>query len=50
MKDFPGLLTNMDPDDLTPGAARIQVNATCERAAMLEVRPGYLKVRFEDEG
>jgi hypothetical protein len=49
IKDFPGLITNMDPDDLPPGAAQVQINVTSERAAALEVRGGYLAVTFEDE-
>lgn len=48
LKDFAGLVTNLDPDDLTPGSAQEQTNAMSDRAAMLETRPGYLVVKFED--
>lgn len=49
MRDFPGLVLNLDPDDLQPGAAREQTNVTSARPAALEVRPGYRVVRFEDQ-
>lgn len=49
MKDFPGLVLNLDPNDLQPGAAREQVNVTSARPAALEVRPGYRFVQFEDQ-
>jgi hypothetical protein len=49
MRDFPGLITNLDPDDLPPGSAQVQVNVTSSRPAVLEPRPGYRVVIFEDE-
>lgn len=49
VRDFPGLILNMDPDDLPAGASRVQVNAGSHKPAELEVRPGYRVVRFEDQ-
>lgn len=48
-KDFPGLATRADPDDLADGSSRDQVNVTSHRAGELRSRPGYLKVTFEQE-
>lgn len=48
LRDFPGLILNIDPDDLKPGAAQKQVNITSARPAALEVRPGFRPVTFED--
>jgi hypothetical protein len=47
IRDFPGLLTNADPNDLPAGAAREQVNCRSERPGELQVRRGYVVVRFE---
>jgi hypothetical protein len=49
VRDFPGLVLNVDPNDLPPGAAREQTNITSALPASLEVRPGYRVVRFEDQ-
>lgn len=48
IRDFPGLVLNIDPTDLKAGAAEEQVNITSSRPATLEVRPGFRVVRFED--
>jgi hypothetical protein len=48
LRDFPGLVLNIDPDDLKPGASQAQVNVTSARPAALEVRPGFRPVKFED--
>lgn len=48
MRDFPGLVLNLDPDDLAEGTAQVQTNITSARPAALEVRPGFRPVRFED--
>lgn len=48
MKDFAGLVTNIDPADVRPGTAREQTNLTSARPAELNVRPGFLIVRYED--
>jgi hypothetical protein len=47
VRDFPGLLTDADPNDLPPGAAREQVNCASERPGELRARRGYKVVRFE---
>jgi hypothetical protein len=48
LRDFPGLVLNIDPDDLKPGASQEQINVTSARPAALEVRPGFRPVKFED--
>lgn len=49
MRDFPGLVTNADPDDIQAGAAQVQNNILVVRSGELEVRAGYRAVRFEEE-
>lgn len=49
MRDFAGLVTNIDPSDVRPGTAREQVNVMSARPAMLETRPGFLPVQYEDQ-
>lgn len=47
--DFPGLVTNVDPSHAKPGSAAVQVNITSAKLAMLETRPGFLPVVFEEQ-
>ena len=47
IKDFPGLINNMDERDLPDGAAAVQVNVTSHKMAELSTRPGYRVVTFE---
>jgi hypothetical protein len=47
--DFAGLVTRPDPNDIQPGQARIQVNASCITPGELRVRPGVREVTFEDD-
>ncbi len=49
LKDFQGLQTRPDPNDIPPGAATRQVNATCIVPGQLTVRPGMKQVSFEDD-
>jgi len=49
VRDFPGLIVNIDPNDLPPGAGRIQRNATSVRPAELRARPGFKEVTFDQE-
>lgn len=48
LEDFPGMVEDIDPDDLPPGAAEIQINATCVRTGQLIVRLGILPVKFDE--
>ena len=48
IRDFPGLVTNADPNDLTPGAARSQKNLQATLIGELRVRGGCRAVRFEE--
>jgi len=48
LRDFPGLITNMDPNDLPPGAAQVQINIVSVVAGELQVRQGIKEVKFED--
>jgi len=47
IREWPGLITNVDPRDIPPGAAEIQVNATVVVPAELQVRLGLREVTFE---
>ena len=49
IRDFPGLATKPDPDDLPPGGAVIQVNIMSSRPGQLRVRPGYRPLKFEEQ-
>ncbi len=48
MRDFSGLVTNQDPEDIGPGAARVQVNVRGDRPGELRVRKGWARVKFEE--
>jgi len=48
MVDFPGI-QDVDPRDLEPGAAEVQVNACSLIQGRLDVRLGYRQVTFEDQ-
>lgn len=48
-RDFPGLATRVDPNDLADGAGRDQVNVTSHRMGELRSRPGFLRVTFEED-
>lgn len=47
VRDFAGLRTNRDPDDVDPGESRQQVNVNAERPGELRPRQGYSRVKFE---
>jgi len=49
IKDFPGLATRADPDDVPLGSATRQVNLTCVTPAALTSRPGLREVSFEED-
>ncbi len=49
IKDFSGLMTRADPDDLPPGAAQVQTNLTSSRPGELRVRPGLRQVSFDEQ-
>lgn len=49
IKDFPGLATSIDPDDMPPGSATIQTNIGTDAFGSLSVRQGYKEVSFQDE-
>lgn len=47
-REFPGMQSNIDPHDLPPGGASLQINVLPRRPGTLESR-GPLKVlQFED--
>lgn len=50
--DFPGLLgnTGTDAPQDQPGAARDQVNLTCQRPGEIRARPGHRPVAYDREG
>lgn len=47
IRDFAGLETNADPNDIEPGKAREQVNIVAERSGELRPRMGWARVKFE---
>jgi hypothetical protein len=47
LRDFVGLIDNVDPRDIPPGAADDQVNAACLVMGELTVRAGYREVLFD---
>lgn len=49
MRDFPGLVTEMDARDLQQGAARVQLNLVCS-PGLLEARGGIARLNFEADG
>ena len=49
IKSFPGLATTIDPDDMPPGQAEIQVNVGIGDLGSLEARRGYRAVSFDNE-
>ena len=49
MRDFGGLNSETDANDLAPGAADIQTNLTSEEIGVLRSRPGLKLVVFPDE-
>jgi len=47
IREFPGLVNNVDPNDIPPGYATVQTNMTCVVEAELNTRGGYRAVSFE---
>ena len=47
--DFPGILTNVDPRDLSEGAAEVQLNLQSMRYGEVSSRLGCREITFEDE-
>lgn len=47
--DFPGLVNNIDRRDIPPGAAEVQVNATCVKVGELQVRLGLRELTFDSQ-
>lgn len=48
LRDFNGLVTRPDPDDIPPGSATLLVNMTCITPGKLSLRPGLRQVNFEE--
>ena len=47
IREFPGLISNMDPNDMPPGYGIVQTNVTCVVEAEMDTRAGYRVVSFE---
>lgn len=47
IRQFPGLVDDLDEFDLRPGAAQVQTNLQSVTPGALEVRPGTVEVEFE---
>ena len=50
MRSFGGMASNIDPNDLAPERATLQVNITTSRKGELVIRRGLREVSFDDEG
>lgn len=48
INSFPGLQTNVDPNDKQPGAAEKQVNVTSVKPGQLSQRGGMRRITFEN--
>jgi hypothetical protein len=48
IRDFPGLVSKADADDIPVGTAAQQLNAMSTRPGELRVRPGYKVLTFEE--
>lgn len=49
IKDFRGMASNLDPTDIQPGFAEIQINVNGFKRGQLEVRRGLRELTFEAE-
>lgn len=47
IKDFRGMASNYDPNDITPGSSQLQVNINGQQRGQLEIRRGLREVAFE---
>jgi hypothetical protein len=47
MSRFQGLFSNVDPHDLQPGQAMVQVNAISDKAGELMTRDGLIELQFD---
>lgn len=47
ISDFPGLMADVDPHDLPPGASSAQVNVCSLTPGELTVRAGLREISFE---
>jgi hypothetical protein len=47
-REFPGMVSNLDPHDLPAGAMTLQVNLLPRRPGTLETRGALRLLRFED--
>lgn len=45
---FQGLFSNVDPHDLQPGQAQVQVNAISDKAGELVTRNGLVELLFDN--
>ena len=49
LKDFQGMSSVFDPNDISPGVSRLQVNVTGQNRGQLDVRGGLWLIEFDDE-
>ena len=47
MRDFHGLISNVDPRDIQPGASQHQINVVANHPAEIRVRQGITLVQFD---
>lgn len=49
IRDFRGMASNYDPNDITPGSSQFQSNVNGLQRGQLEVRRGMREVTFETD-
>lgn len=49
LRSFPGMTTDVDPNDVAPGAAELQLNITSDEPGKLIARRGIREVSFDPE-
>lgn len=48
IRDFPGMITAADPDDIPDGAAEEQINLVSLVPGQMQTRAGYRLVSFDE--
>jgi hypothetical protein len=48
IRDFRGMASNYDPNDIAPGTSQLQINVNGLQRGQLEVRRGMREVTFEE--
>jgi len=49
IRDFRGMASNYDPNDIVPGSSQFQINVNGLQRGQLEIRRGMREVTFEED-